>query len=118
MRNRIHAQGGYHSDAVTHLGIGEAPRALSPRPVGTVYTTKFTPTNVKIRALAEALQQRVCGEVRFDDGSRALYATDGSNYRQTLIGVVIPQTLNDVIETVTIARRYAAPVLARGGGTS
>ncbi len=30
------------------------------------------------------------GEVRFDAGSRALYATDGSNYRQVPIGVVIP----------------------------
>ena len=32
------------------------------------------------------------GEVRFDTGSRALYATDGSNYRQVPIGVVVPKT--------------------------
>ncbi len=37
------------------------------------------------------MRKRVKGEVRFDDGSRALYATDGSNYRQTPIGVVLPQ---------------------------
>ena len=31
------------------------------------------------------------GEVRFDAGSRALYATDASNYRQVPLGVVVPQ---------------------------
>ena len=35
---------------------------------------------------------RACrGEVRFDAGSRALYATDASNYRQVPIGVVVPR---------------------------
>src|SRR5256714_8481885 len=69
-------------------------------------------------ALAAELKENVSGEVRFDAGSRALYATDGSNYRQVPIGVVIPRDLDDVIATVAAARRYGAPVLARGGGTS
>jgi len=56
--------------------------------------------------------------VRFDAGSRALYATDASNYRQVPIGVVIPRHTDDVIQTVTLARAYGAPILARGGGTS
>ena len=56
--------------------------------------------------------------MRFDAGSRALYATDGSNYRQVPIGVVVPRTKDDVIETVAAARRFGAPVLSRGGGTS
>lgn len=34
------------------------------------------------RMLADELRHRISGEVRFDEGSRALYATDGSNYRQ------------------------------------
>ena len=58
------------------------------------------------------------GEVRFDDGSRALYATDGSNYRQVPIGMVLPRDVDDIVATVATARRYGAPVLARGGGTS
>ena len=29
------------------------------------------------------------GEVRFDDGARALYATDSSNYRQIPIGLYL-----------------------------
>ena len=60
----------------------------------------------------------VDGEVRFRPGDRALYATGGSNYRQVPIGVVIPRTTDDVIETVRVCRDYGAPVLARGGGTS
>src|SRR5215510_11614377 len=64
------------------------------------------------------LRACVRGEVRFDNGSRALYATDGSNYRQVPIGVVVPQDINDVIETVAACRRFGVPVLPRGGGTS
>src|SRR5450755_989247 len=69
-------------------------------------------------ALAAALQCRVRGEVRFDNGSRALYATDGSNYRQVPIGVVLPRDVDDVLATISIAREYGAPILCRGGGTS
>lgn len=70
------------------------------------------------RALAEGLRRAIEGEVRFDDGARALYATDASNYRQVPIGVVVPRTIEDVVATVALCRRYGAPVLARGGGTS
>jgi FAD/FMN-containing dehydrogenase/Fe-S oxidoreductase len=68
--------------------------------------------------LARALAERVRGEVRFDDGSRALYATDGSNYRQAPIGVVLPRDIEDVVHTVALAREFGAPILSRGGGTS
>jgi len=69
-------------------------------------------------ALEADLRARISGEVRFDDGSRALYSTDASNYRQVPIGVVLPRTVEEVIETVAVCRRHGAPVLARGGGTS
>ena len=74
--------------------------------------------NVDAAALAAALQAELRGEVRFDNGSRALYATDASNYRQIPIGVVVPRDANDVIATVALARKFGAPILARGGGTS
>ena len=64
------------------------------------------------------LARAIRGEVRFDAGSRALYATDGSNYRQVPIGVVIPRDVDDVVATVEICRRHGAPMLSRGGGTS
>ena len=68
--------------------------------------------------LASDLRNAIRGEVRFDDGSRALYATDASNYRQLPIGVVLPRDANDVIETVRLARAHGAPILGRGAGTS
>lgn len=64
------------------------------------------------------LRRRIRGEVRFDDGSRALYAVDSSNYRQVPIGVVIPHDADDVVETMAVCRRYGAPVTGRGAGTS
>ena len=73
---------------------------------------------VDARALEAELRHRIQGEVRFDQGSRALYATDGSNYRQAPIGVVIPKVLQDVVQTVAAAHRHGAPVLSRGCGTS
>jgi FAD/FMN-containing dehydrogenase/Fe-S oxidoreductase len=69
-------------------------------------------------ALATELRRTIRGEVRFDTGSRALYATDSSNYRQVPIGVVIPRDKDDVISTVQVCRQFGAPILSRGGGTS
>src|SRR5271156_6016600 len=68
--------------------------------------------------LAAALKRQLRGEVRFDDGSRALYATDGSNYRQIPIGVVLPRDVDDVMATVALCREFGAPLLCRGAGTS
>ena len=68
--------------------------------------------------IAADLQNTIQGEVRFDDGSRALYATDSSNYRQVPVGVVLPKSEEDIQKTLEVARHYQAPILARGGGTS
>src|SRR6267378_5816721 len=68
--------------------------------------------------LAKSLRSQIRGEVRFDAGSRALYATDGSNYRQVPIGVVLPRDVDDVLAAVAICRQFGAPLLCRGGGTS
>src|SRR5919109_930279 len=70
------------------------------------------------RALKQELAGKVEGEVRFDAGSRALYAHDLSIYRQVPIGVVLPRTVDDVAATRKAGRRHGAPVLPRGGGTS
>ncbi|HXZ39450.1 MAG TPA: FAD-binding and (Fe-S)-binding domain-containing protein, partial [Terriglobales bacterium] len=73
---------------------------------------------VDVAGLAAALRRQIRGEVCFDNGSRALYATDGSNYRQVPIGIVLPHDADDVITTVATAREFGAPILCRGGGTS
>ncbi len=70
------------------------------------------------RALEARLRQTVKGEVQFDAASRALYATDSSNYRQVPVGIVCPRDADDVVAAVAACREVGAPVLSRGAGTS
>ncbi|GGG95759.1 FAD-binding and (Fe-S)-binding domain-containing protein [Silvibacterium dinghuense] len=70
------------------------------------------------RELEARLSRVVRGEVRFDAGSRALYAADASNYRQVPIGVVVPRDAADVEATLAACRELGAPILSRGAGTS
>jgi FAD/FMN-containing dehydrogenase/Fe-S oxidoreductase len=70
------------------------------------------------RELEQRLKASVRGEVRFDMGARALYATDASNYRQLPIGVVLPRDADDVEAALAACRAVGAAVLPRGGGTS
>ncbi|WP_297153021.1 FAD-binding and (Fe-S)-binding domain-containing protein [Thermogemmatispora sp.] len=72
----------------------------------------------RLNELASALRAQVRGEVRFDTGSRAMYSTDASNYRQVPLGVVLPQDGDDVCAAIAVCRAYDVPILARGGGTS
>jgi len=58
------------------------------------------------------------GDVRFDLGSRALYAADSSNYRQLPVGVVLPRDAADVEAALAACRATGAAVLPRGAGTS
>src|SRR5450755_2542481 len=81
-------------------------------------TAPAHPAQLEASALEAALRRHLRGEVRFDSGSRALYATDGSNYLQVPIGVVVPREAEDVLATVALCRQFGAPLLARGGGTS
>ena len=76
------------------------------------------PTDVDVSGLKRALREAVSGEVRFDAGSRAMYANDFSIYRAVPIGVVIPRGAEDVIAGVAVCRRFGAPVLPRGCGTA
>src|SRR5271169_5214523 len=70
------------------------------------------------RELEARLKSRIRGEVRFDPGSRALYATDASNYRLVPLGVVIPRHEGDVTAAIALARENRVPILPRGAGTS
>jgi FAD/FMN-containing dehydrogenase/Fe-S oxidoreductase len=68
--------------------------------------------------LVAALRDRVDGEVRFDEYSRQLYATDASAYEVTPVGVVFPRSTEDVAAVMTYCVDQEIPVLPRGGGTS
>jgi FAD/FMN-containing dehydrogenase/Fe-S oxidoreductase len=70
------------------------------------------------RDLEQALRNALGTEVRFDDMTRRLYATDASIYAIDPLGVVYPQSADDVVAIVDIAGRFRVPVLPRGGGTS
>ncbi|HSP78978.1 MAG TPA: FAD-linked oxidase C-terminal domain-containing protein [Myxococcaceae bacterium] len=72
----------------------------------------------RARGLAKELAREVRGEVLFDEGSRALYATDLSIYRQVPIGVVVPRDVDDVLAAVEACRKRDLPLLGRGCGTS
>jgi FAD/FMN-containing dehydrogenase/Fe-S oxidoreductase len=88
-------------------------RSLAPR---RVHAPTYDPETTT--RLGEDLRAVVDAEVRFDDGSRALYATDASNYRHTPIGVVIPRTIDAVVTTIERCRSHDVPVLSRGAATS
>jgi FAD/FMN-containing dehydrogenase/Fe-S oxidoreductase len=70
------------------------------------------------KELEAELRKTVRGEIRFDSGGRALYSTDASHYRQVPIGVVLPRDTADVEAVVAACRKFDAPILSRGGGTS
>jgi FAD/FMN-containing dehydrogenase/Fe-S oxidoreductase len=72
----------------------------------------------RVSQLESELRRTIRGEVRFDRGSRALYAADGSNYRQIPIGLVVPRDADDVIAAVDACKKFGAPLLPRGAGTS
>ncbi|MCW7940701.1 dimethylmenaquinone methyltransferase [Streptomyces hygroscopicus] len=71
-----------------------------------------------VAGLETALLAEVDAEVRFDAGSKGAYATDGSNYRQPPIGIVVPRDVEAGARAVEVCARFGAPVLSRGGGTS
>ncbi|MFU1779885.1 FAD-binding and (Fe-S)-binding domain-containing protein [Haloarcula japonica] len=68
--------------------------------------------------LVDDLQTRIDGEVRFDEYSRQLYATDASLYEVLPIGVVYPRSTEDVAAAMSYCAQRQIPVLPRGGGTS
>jgi FAD/FMN-containing dehydrogenase/Fe-S oxidoreductase len=94
------------------------PASTSPFVLLPSSHARWTETFPAAPQIEAELRQKIRGEVRFDEGSRALYATDASNYRHIPIGVVIPRDEDDVIATVEVCRRHNAPLLSRGGGTS
>ena len=91
---------------VIRTGGGEPPRRTGPG------------DGIDVDALERALRRAVRGDVRFDAGTRGMYSTDASSYRQVPIGVVLPRDVDDVRATVRVAREHGAPILCRGGGTS
>src|SRR5207249_7207960 len=70
---------------------------------------------VDVNGLRAALDGQVDGEVRFDPGSLAAYAHDGSNYRQVPVGVVVPRTVDAAAAAIAACRQAAARVALLDG---
>ena len=73
---------------------------------------------VDVGRLKHRLKQTVRGEVRFDAGTRAVYANDSSNFRQVPLGAVLPETPEDIVAAHRACAAFGAPIVNRGGGTS
>jgi len=69
-------------------------------------------------ALRRELAAALGTSAHFGAGHLAVYASDASNYRQVPVAVVIPRSINELINGIEICRRHHAPVLMRGAGTS
>ena len=69
-------------------------------------------------AAAQDLSRALAGDVRWDPLTRALYATDASNYRLPPLAVVSPRDRDQVVAAVAIAAEHDLPILPRGAGTS
>ena len=65
--------------------------------------------------LARRLSREISGEVLFDRASRGRYSTDASIYQVEPLGVIVPETIDDVAAALAIAREAEIPVLPRGG---
>ncbi|HXT14357.1 MAG TPA: FAD-linked oxidase C-terminal domain-containing protein [Gemmatimonadaceae bacterium] len=91
----------------------QAPPPTPPRPDA----VSGRDLHIDVPALEKWLRSDVRGEVRFNDGDRALYSTDASNYRQLPVGVVVPRSADDVVATVAACRAFGAPIMSRGGAT-
>ncbi len=81
-------------------------------------TNNVAPTLELEAPLQRKLASEVAGACYFDRFSRGRYATDASVYQMMPLGVIVPENLDDVRKTLSIARDAGVPVLPRGGGTS
>lgn len=84
--------------------------------------TSSTPASIidlnVLMKLRAKLQAQTNAEIRFDAATRALYASEASNYRQLPIGVVVPRSIDDVVIAMRLCREANLPLLPRGAGTS
>ncbi|WP_320533993.1 FAD-binding and (Fe-S)-binding domain-containing protein [Robbsia andropogonis] len=72
----------------------------------------------RMMTLRRRLQAETTAEVRFDAATRAVYASEASNYRQPPIGVVVPRSTDDFEKTVRLCAELGIAMLPRGAGTS
>ena len=68
--------------------------------------------------LAAHLRRALRGDVRADEYTRHLFASDASMYASSPLVVAFPRDADDVAAAVVVAARFEVPVVTRGAGTS
>jgi FAD/FMN-containing dehydrogenase/Fe-S oxidoreductase len=97
------------TDMTGHSGTDHGDDTAGPRTQASVSTPE---------GLRAELERQLRGDVDFSAGTRAVYATDSSNYRQSPIGVLFPRDHADVVTALRICAQFDVAVLGRGAGTS
>lgn len=64
------------------------------------------------------LKKELSCDILYDNFTRGRYSTDASIYQMMPAGVIVPQSIEDISTTISIAREHGVPITARGGGTS
>ncbi len=69
-------------------------------------------------AMADLTHAGLAGDLAFDETTRRLFATDASEYQELPVGVVWPDTHDDVRKIVSWASRHQVSLIPRTAGTS
>lgn len=85
--------------------------------MGNSHSTMTADLN-QLLQVRQRISTETSAEVRFDAASRAVYASEASNYRQPPLGVVIPKSVADLVTTVQICAENDVAMYPRGAGTS
>ncbi len=64
------------------------------------------------------LGRSLSGNLFTDRSHQLMYATDGSAYREIPAAVVVPETIEDIRQTILFARQNGTSIIPRGAGTS
>ncbi len=72
----------------------------------------------RLKALEQALQESLRGEVYLDSFSRGIYATDASHYQMVPSCVVVPRDEADCVRAVQLAAEHGVSMIPRGAATS
>ncbi len=67
--------------------------------------------------LASFLQSQAVGDVHFDAMTCALYSVDASLFEVSPLGVVIPHSIEQLVNLVNVVKRYRIPLIPRGAAT-
>lgn len=69
-------------------------------------------------AIFSQLQEQLEGKLQWDQGTRAMFATDGSVYRKLPLGVSFPKDLEDLKKILAWAQTHQISIIPRTAGTS